>query len=224
MCWSVVWVSCHLSQIWLQIGSVLFIFTSLCPDIPKTRKQTPLELFMWSSECLRCSYCSDAEKTLNSTFCGIASPLRIRSVTTGHSIFIEVRLGICMDWPIYHQVLMNSSMGVTYLHNLEKLLGFLSTNVIGMKTLSQLFLELHGVWVGWTSAVYAPVDSGLVLVCDSRDQILAHNGNWQINDAAIQSVEWKSGYLLSYIILFFSQCLKWDNCSFLAFWFTEQVG
>lgn len=103
-CWSLVWMSWYLSQLWLLIGAVLFIFTCLCPGIPKIRKQTPLDLVMWSPECSRCAQFSGAVKRLSSAFCGIASQLRGRSVSAGHSISIEVKLEICIDSPTYNQV------------------------------------------------------------------------------------------------------------------------
>lgn len=107
-CWSVVWMSWCLSQLWWWIGAVLFICAYLCPGIPKIRKQKLLDLVMWSSECLRCAEFSGAVKRFNSTFYGIASPLRARSVSAGHfhftSISIEVKLEICMDSPTYNQV------------------------------------------------------------------------------------------------------------------------
>lgn len=83
---------------------MLFIFTLSCPSIPEIRKQTLLDLVMRSSECLSCAQVSGAVKGLDSTFCGIASPLRVRSVSTGHSISIEAKLEIWMDSPTYNQV------------------------------------------------------------------------------------------------------------------------
>lgn len=47
---------------------------------------------------------------------------------------------------------MNSNMGVTHQHNLEKLffcplIWSLSLKLISVKILSQLYLELHGFWL-----------------------------------------------------------------------------
>lgn len=89
-------------------GLVLFICTYFSAlwhsDIPKIRKQAPLYLGVQSHECLRSAQFSSAVKRLNSTSCDAVSPLRVRSVSTGHSGSIEVKLEICMDLPIYNQV------------------------------------------------------------------------------------------------------------------------
>lgn len=111
------------------------------------------------------------------------------------------RLHWSQTWSLYGltcqfaiKSLMNSNMGVTRLLNLEKLLLFcpliwsLSFTLISVKILSQLSLELHGVLVGWASAICSPVNGNLVLVCDFRDWIFPHNENWQINGAAIQTI------------------------------------
>lgn len=81
-----------------------FLLTSLHSDIPKIRKQTPLYLGVQSHECLRAAQFSSAVKRLSSTFCDTVSPLRVRSVSAGHSGSIEVKLQICMDLPTYSQV------------------------------------------------------------------------------------------------------------------------
>lgn len=81
-----------------------FLLTSLHPDIPKIRKQMPLCLGMLSHECLRSAQFSSTVKKLKSTFCDTVSPLRVRSVSTGHSGSIEVQPEICMDLPICNQV------------------------------------------------------------------------------------------------------------------------
>lgn len=81
-----------------------FLLTSLHPDIPTIRKQTSLCLDMQSYECLRPAQFSSAVRKVNSTFCDTVSPLRVRSVSTGHSGSIEVKPEICVDLPIYNQV------------------------------------------------------------------------------------------------------------------------
>lgn len=80
-----------------------FLLTSLHPDIPKIRKQTPLCLGC-NPECLRSALFSSAVKRPNSTFCDTVSPLRVRSVSTGHSGSVEVKPEISMDLPTYNQV------------------------------------------------------------------------------------------------------------------------
>lgn len=109
-----------------------FLLISLHPDIPKIRKQTPLCLGMQSHECLRPAQFSSAVKRLNSTFCDTVSPLRVRSVSAGHSGSIEVRPEICTDLPIYSQVAYELQYGCDTPAQLRKTGHFLSTQMVSV--------------------------------------------------------------------------------------------
>lgn len=81
-----------------------YLFLCTLTSQRSENRHPPLCLGMQSHECLRSAEFSSAVKTLNSTFCDTASPLRQRSFSTGHSDSIEVKPEICMDLPIYNQV------------------------------------------------------------------------------------------------------------------------
>lgn len=76
-----------------------FLLTSLHPD-----ENRCLCVWVCCHECLRSAQFSSTVKKLKSTFCDMVSPLRVRSVSAGHSGSIEVKPEICMDLPICNQV------------------------------------------------------------------------------------------------------------------------
>lgn len=120
----------------------------------RSENKHPLCLGVQSHECLRSAQFSSAVKRLNSTFCDTVSPLREGLFLLSIQVPLKSSLKSVWTCQFTIKLLMNSNMGVTHLHNLEKLLVFCplmwspSFKLISVKTLSQLSLELRGVLVG----------------------------------------------------------------------------
>lgn len=78
---------------------------------------------------------------------------------------------------------MNSSVGDDVSAQLRKTVRvFLSTHTVSIQCedLQSSFLRVAWGFGGRASAIYAPVDGNLVLLCDSRDQIFSHRGTGEL--------------------------------------------
>lgn len=82
----------------------LHFYLLLCTLTSQRSENRHLCVWVCNPECLRSALFSSAVKRPKSTFCDTVSPLRVRSVSTGHSGSVEVKPEISMDLPTYNQV------------------------------------------------------------------------------------------------------------------------